>query len=331
LRGVLQVREAHPARNMSASGSDAAAHLRAASLKEQGNAKFNAGDYREALALYEEALGVAPGWGPLHANKARCLYKLGEFPQAELSSRTAIYSGFANVKTYALSGMILVETRKLIEAESTAQLLENEAPAEAARVRAGIAQAIASGAKRCCPACCFFPLPPLPPPIRKSTREMTPDELQVNTRAGFVEKTVAHMFEALSNDTYPLEECEAIWGIEVPPELANSTTWRGEIPLHQLVYGSWVHILRVPPSYDPSRAAQPWACRNAVERAFFAGRIVALFELSVGSEGRASMNNYVVTLSKRGLQGIPWDAQMHRIMSGAEKIGFADGVQRAGA
>ena len=70
----------------SASSATAHAHLMSAELKAQGNQQLKAGNYLEALELYDRSLGLCADYSSESAavwsNRSLCCYKMGSFTNA---------------------------------------------------------------------------------------------------------------------------------------------------------------------------------------------------------------------------------------------------------
>jgi tetratricopeptide (TPR) repeat protein len=76
---------------------------------EQHNAAglelFRAERYEEALAAFDQAIGVAPAWSQPYNNKAFCLYELGQYEAALQAWLLAIDLNYLNADAFAGAGL----------------------------------------------------------------------------------------------------------------------------------------------------------------------------------------------------------------------------------
>ena len=123
----------------------------AEALKDQGNAKFQARQYQEAIQLYSKAISAAPGVASYYGNRAAAWLHCGAAKECADDCRRAIALDPGYVKGYLRLAKALCEQSDVAAAEESLRVASLKCPGkkeleeEHARVRA-LAGYLASGA-----------------------------------------------------------------------------------------------------------------------------------------------------------------------------------------
>jgi hypothetical protein len=140
---------------------------------------------------------------------------------------------------------------------------------------------------------------------------------EITIRHGYnlMDKAVKELFAGFTNDAYPIEESEGLFGIQMTPayEQIDGTT---STSLGNLVYLTWLAIWKIKfTEGDPERKA----FRNEIVMMILMGKLAEWFQLEVleySGTKDGSHNAYANELLRRGMENITYDVLLMKFRWG---------------
>lgn len=160
--------------------------------------------------------------------------------------------------------------------------------------------------------------------IERYTIDTMPDMLpvyavrkEISIRHGYnlMDKAVRGLFTAFTNDSYPIEENEGLFGIQMIPaeELIEGTM---RTSLGNLVYLTWLAIWKSKRTKEDPECA---ALRNEIVMMILMGKLPEWFQLEVmehAASKEGAHNAYVHELLRRGVEFITYDVLLYKFRWG---------------
>ena len=147
-------------------------------------------------------------------------------------------------------------------------------------------------------------------PVYASRREIT-----IRHGYNLMDKAVKEFFVAMQNDTYPTEDTEGIFGIQMEPS-QESVEGTMQVSLGNLVYLTWLAVWK---SKYTKQDEERKAFRNEIVMIILLGKLpewwqLEVMEFSQTQEGR--QNAYANQLIRRGLDSIKYDTLLYKFCWG---------------